>query len=168
MSPQPRATPWVNERGQSPWKGISITCFQMLMPFQGGCEHLDTQGVALGYMLVGLSGRPSATCGLIYFFDIALIPNSYFDTYLEKNFHSNNATSQDDWSDKPNLSTSHLSLFLSPPYWNSPWYTCKAHPLLLSRHHDIACPRLGFCLSGAQGKIDNYLKFRWLSIFLLV
>ena len=29
----------------------------MLMPLRGDCGHLDTQGVALGYVLVGLSGR---------------------------------------------------------------------------------------------------------------
>ena len=27
------------------------------MPLRGDCGHLDTQGVALGYVLVGLSGR---------------------------------------------------------------------------------------------------------------
>ena len=29
----------------------------MLMPLRSDCGHLDTQGVALGYVLVGLSGR---------------------------------------------------------------------------------------------------------------
>jgi len=35
----------------------------MLRPLQGDYEHLDTQGVALGYVLAGLSGRPSDTSG---------------------------------------------------------------------------------------------------------
>ena len=36
---------------------------RMLMPLRGGCDHPDTQGVALGYVLVGLSGRHMNTCG---------------------------------------------------------------------------------------------------------
>ena len=32
------------------------------MPLRGDCGHLDTQGVALGYVLVGLSGRTPSHC----------------------------------------------------------------------------------------------------------
>ena len=42
----------------------------MLLPFQGDITILlDTQGVALGYMLVGLSGRSSS------YFGFLILPN---------------------------------------------------------------------------------------------
>ena len=38
--------------------GKSVKTAKMLLPFQGvGCFTYSTQGVALGYVLVGLSGR---------------------------------------------------------------------------------------------------------------
>ncbi len=57
-----RATPWERVNVKSaPCKGKSIDS-QTLLPFQGeNCLCSYFQGVALGYMLIGLSGRQIRT-----------------------------------------------------------------------------------------------------------